>query len=362
MDMPGAIDGGHISWIAPSYTIAADIWRELKRATAGAWSDKNEIEKRIILYGGGSIRVRSADNPDSLRGPGQDGMVIDEAAFVAEQAWTEVLRPQLTDRGGWCMMLSTPNGKNWWYDLFRQAKEREGWATWQRPSLDNPLVTEAELIEAKLDMGPRAFAQEHEASFESIAGAEFDGSYFTDSIWFDEWPEVFNRCIAIDPSKGATNKSDYSAIVMVGEAAGTMYVDADIERRDIARICDDVVRWYQTFDAKNVGLETDQYEACRVLMERWFEEAGLLRSTWTMNDHDEKKVRIRRLTPLLSRGRIKFKRNSRGAKLLVNQLLEFPVGKHDDGPDALEMAVRLAELARQGRTVEQEPREEYLYA
>jgi hypothetical protein len=28
--------------------------------------------------------------------------------------------------------------------------------------------------------------------------------------------------------------------------------------------------------------------------------------------------------------------------LLLNQLKDFPVGDHDDGPDALEMALRLA--------------------
>jgi predicted phage terminase large subunit-like protein len=362
MDMPGAIDKAEISWIAPSYTIAADIWRDLKRATTDAWIEKNEIEKRIILLNGGSVRVRSADNPDSLRGTGVDGMVIDEAAFVMEAAWSEVLRPQLVDRGGWCMMLSTPNGKNWWYDLHRQAQGREGWMTWQRPSSDNPLVTAEELEQAKLDMGPRAFAQEHEASFESIEGAEFDGAYFTDSIWFDAWPETVNRVMAIDPSKGATDKSDYSAIVMLGETAKGLYVDADIERRDISRICDDAVRWMKTFDCRTLGLETDQYEACRLLMERWLDDAGLLRGTWKLNDNDNKRVRIRRLTPLLSRGRLKFKRNSRGAKLLVNQLLEFPVGKHDDGPDALEMAVRLLELVKQGRTARREPVEEGVYA
>lgn len=59
-----------------------------------------------------------------------------------------------------------------------------------------------------------------------------------------------------------------------------------------------------------------------------------------------KQVRIRRLGPWLAMHKIKFRSNSPGAKLLVQQLKDFPVGDHDDGPDALEMAVRLAiELA-----------------
>jgi predicted phage terminase large subunit-like protein len=58
-------------------------------------------------------------------------------------------------------------------------------------------------------------------------------------------------------------------------------------------------------------------------------------------------VRIRRLTPLLARGQLRFKEDSPGARLLVRQLRDFPNADHDDGPDSLEMAVWLArELSR----------------
>jgi len=63
---------------------------------------------------------------------------------------------------------------------------------------------------------------------------------------------------------------------------------------------------------------------------------------YTLNNHVNKLVRIRRLTPFLAQRRIRFKVDSPGARLLVNQLREFPLGHHDDGPDALEMAIRLA--------------------
>jgi hypothetical protein len=38
----------------------------------------------------------------------------------------------------------------------------------------------------------------------------------------------------------------------------------------------------------------------------------------------------------------RFKNHSPGAKLLVEQLREFPAAGHNDGPDAAEMAFRLA--------------------
>ncbi len=52
-------------------------------------------------------------------------------------------------------------------------------------------------------------------------------------------------------------------------------------------------------------------------------------------------VRIRQLTSHLAQGRFRFKRNSPGANLLVQQLRDFPFGHYDDGPDALEMIMRL---------------------
>jgi hypothetical protein len=49
-----------------------------------------------------------------------------------------------------------------------------------------------------------------------------------------------------------------------------------------------------------------------------------------------------------------------GGRLLVEQLRDFPCGDHDDGPDALEMAVRLA--YQQMRPPDDEVTYSYVYA
>jgi predicted phage terminase large subunit-like protein len=51
----------------------------------------------------------------------------------------------------------------------------------------------------------------------------------------------------------------------------------------------------------------------------------------------DKTARIASLSALIESGTILFRRDQR---LLIEQLIEFPKGAHDDGPDALEMAVR----------------------
>jgi phage terminase large subunit-like protein len=59
-------------------------------------------------------------------------------------------------------------------------------------------------------------------------------------------------------------------------------------------------------------------------------------------------VRIRRLTPYVSRRQLRFKANSPGAKLLREQFMSFPLGEHDDTIDSAEYAVRMLIKATTG--------------
>jgi predicted phage terminase large subunit-like protein len=68
-----------------------------------------------------------------------------------------------------------------------------------------------------------------------------------------------------------------------------------------------------------------------------------------IHNQASKLVRIRRLGPYLSQRRLRFLRDSPSTRLLVDQLRDFPTTAHDDGPDAFEMALRLAEDVWHGR-------------
>lgn len=351
--LPGAVDGANIWWVTSTFPTASNIWRQLKRATREAWTSKSELERRIDLPGGGSVTVKSADNPDSLVGEGLDGIVFDEAALSKPEAWRVALRPALADRQGWAIFISTPRGHNWYKDLFDTAI-RNGWARWQCPSSQNPVIPKEELEEARLDMGPRAFAQEFEAQFVDAEGAEFAGEYFGDKIWFDHWPapdRIVHRVMALDPSKGKTEKSDFSAFVMLAlDYDGILWVDADIERRDVRRIVGDALVLQREFSPELFAVEANQFQ--EVLADNIAEAArsgGILPTVYPIINTANKITRIRAtLTPFLARQELRFKRGSRGARLLVDQLKNFPLDGHDDGPDALEMAIRTLRFLYEG--------------
>ena len=76
----------------------------------------------------------------------------------------------------------------------------------------------------------------------------------------------------------------------------------------------------------------------------------MLLPIYGIDNTTNKQVRIRRLGPYLAQRQLRFKSRSPGTALLIQQMKDFPVGDHDDGPDALEMALRLSINLWNGRS------------
>jgi len=171
----------------------------------------------------------------------------------------------------------------------------------------------------------------------------FDG----DDIWFDEWPsDVLVSVVALDPSKGKQDKSgDYQAIVRLDvDKNGTLLVDADMSRRPIKEMIASFVDLQKYWRPHVAVVEIVQFQ--ELLLPEIEAAAALEKILVPLEGIDtqgvNKTARIRRLGPYASRKRIKFKRKSPGADLVRRQLMDFPNGDYDDGPDALEMALRKA--------------------
>jgi predicted phage terminase large subunit-like protein len=195
--------------------------------------------------------------------------------------------------------------------------------------------------------GRAAFAREKQGSPISPDACEWPESYFHDGLWFDAWPEgLCVKVLTLDPSKGRdARRGDYSAYVMLGiDPRGLVYVEADLARRPTPQMVAEGVALYRRFRPHGFGLEANQFqELLAGEFEQEFRRQGLHGvRPWLLENQVSKLVRIRRLSPLLAAGRLRFKSHSPSTQLLINQLKDFPVGDHDDGPDALEMALRLA--------------------
>jgi hypothetical protein len=173
-----AVAGHRVWWVAPTYLMSFHPWRAFKSRFSSSWEQKNETDKHIDLKNGGSITVKTADNPDGLRGVGLDFVVVDEAAFLDELAWEESLRPALLDRNGSALLISTPHGRNWFQKAYLKGLDRQAhpdWFSWRYPTSTNPLLPRSAIDEARLTQPERIFKQEYEAEFLEDGGSVFRG-------------------------------------------------------------------------------------------------------------------------------------------------------------------------------------------
>lgn len=169
--------------------------------------------------------------------------------------------------------------------------------------------------------------------------------YFDRHIWTDMWPEDFiSSVIFIDPSKGKTERSDFSAIVFVGLKGGKMYVHSDIKRRPAEDIVRDALRMYQEFNPTAIAVEENNFQD---LLAPIFDQECERQNCPPLNIYmvrsiEKKEIRIRSLGPFLSRQKILLHKSNDGNRILYRQLKDFGIkGVHDDGPDALEGAIRV---------------------
>ena len=172
-----------IGWVvAPTYDLADKVFRELVVLTAEHLRHRiitlKESERRFVLRnmsgGVSEIRGKSADNPVSLLGEGLDWLIADEAARLKPIIWESHLSQRLLDKRGWALLISTPKGKGWYFDLFRRGQGLDPhYQSWNHPSWTNPYVS-AELIDQERDRLPeRVFKQEYGGEFLEGSGAVF---------------------------------------------------------------------------------------------------------------------------------------------------------------------------------------------
>jgi len=163
---------GESWWLAPIYSQSKMAFRTLlsaaKRGAAEqAFKTISHSEMRVEMINGSAITFKSADNPDTLRGEGLMRVVVDEAARVSRDVWEEVLRPAVSDTGGKVLFISTPKGKNWFYELWTRGfdPQHPDYKSWKFPTADNPKVSPEDIEQARQSLPVDVFNQEYLAEF-----------------------------------------------------------------------------------------------------------------------------------------------------------------------------------------------------
>ena len=176
LDRGGSEKAGEYGWIAPTYNVADRGIEAIRMIAEGNIEVSGRAPTRVEFrtkIGMTRIWFLSADNPDNIRGFGFQGGVMDEAAAIPVSVWHYGLRPTRAQTLGWAVFVSTPKGRNWFYDLYTRGMDpsETEYASFTFPSKASPFFPAKEWEEAKRTLPADVFRQEYEAEFmEDSAG------------------------------------------------------------------------------------------------------------------------------------------------------------------------------------------------
>ncbi len=258
-----------------------------------------------------------------------------------------------------------------WENVYSHREEFEGrsgkkaameyYREWEEELLEGTdvLWPEAEsyvqLMEIRLTEGRASFDSEKQNDPVDASNCFFDPESI--QFWDDEYESeaalleaigphgsIFGAC---DPSLGKEGRArDDTAIVTLLKDRRTKYLyvlDADIRKRRPLEIIEAILEYQRRRGFQRFVMESNQFqefladEARRISRQR-----NVQLPVRKVRQSRDKLGRIQGLEPLITTGTLRFCRRHR---LLLEQMRQFPRGAHDDGPDALEMAVHASRIA-----------------
>ena len=209
-----------VAYVTPTYQLGKIFFKEILNILPQNICKKNEQDLLIETITGGSIRFFTGENLDAMRGQKFHLVIIDEASFIPnlEGGWNNSIRPTLTDYKGKAIFLSTPRGKNFFYNLFLRGGTSD-WASFKFTTYDNPFIDPKEIDDAKRHLPMAVFEQEYMANPMENAANPF-GSQFIDLCvrHLSNKPPIF---FGIDLAKSV----DYTVIIGLDEDGNTSYFE-----------------------------------------------------------------------------------------------------------------------------------------
>tara|TARA_A100001388_G_scaffold265694_1_gene238112 strand:- start:9088 stop:10389 length:1302 start_codon:yes stop_codon:yes gene_type:complete len=352
MAMEHALNGKRAWWVAPTFSIARVGWRDILNASSKLTGIKVDIKVGDMVVNfpdGGFIAVKSADNPQRLRGEGLDFLVMDEAAFVKEETWTEVLRPTLTERKGSALFISTPRGmNNWFYRLWVDSENKEDWERFKFPTIANPRIDPEEIESAKAELGSITFAQEYEAEFVNETTQIFKADWFkyykpgvrSCKIGNDEFlMDDMHKFATVDLAVSTKDSADYTVITSFAHDSATnnlFVTDMFRDRLQAPDIIPTLKKIFYDNELSWVGIERAGYQLAIV---QFAQREGIV--VKELKADKDKRSRAMPLSAKFESGQIYFPDDELATWVgeAERELITFPVGSHDDIVDTLAYGV-----------------------
>lgn len=205
-----------IAWVSPIYKQAEKVYDEMVRAFISTQLIKHNAQKLMIeTINGSTIQFFSSERYDNIRGFTFDYLVCDEFAFMAEQAWTEVLRATVLVKGKKVLLISTPKGKNHFYNLFNLDGVNPQYKSFKMTSYDG-LATKSEIDGAKETLPENVFKQEYLAEF-----VENGAGVFGELVVNDQPDKTEKYYAGVDLGRA----DDYTVLTILNDKGQMVYCE-----------------------------------------------------------------------------------------------------------------------------------------
>jgi predicted phage terminase large subunit-like protein len=303
---------------------------------------KHSTPPSAKLRTGCEILFRSADNPDSLRGPNLSGCWLDEGSLMSIDAF-HVMLGRLREGGelGWLSVTTTPRGKsNWVYDVF--ASGRADTELIKSKTSANPFLAAGFADTVRRQYTSHLALQELEGEFVDAENSLFKRSWFSTAIAI---PPIVSRVRAWDlaatpKTERKASDPDYTVGALLGkDEEGTIYI-LDLKRlRATPETIERTIRHTAEMDGKGVviWMEEEGGSSGKVVTDHYARRVLSGFNFHSERPTGDKATRALPFAAACERGIVKL---ALGAwhKDFLDEAELFPFGSHDDQIDAVALA------------------------
>lgn len=212
-------------WIvAPTFPLVREDWLSAEIILESFITNKKQTEMRMDFGQIGFIEFKSADREDEgLRGAGLDCAVIDEASRVTRKSWEQGLRPALSDKQGRCIFISTPLGRNWFYELYLKGQVSNAEIkSWKHPTSSNPYFPKEEWSTIYNSTPEIILKQEYLADFLEDSASVFKNIESCYRGNMEGWKQGEHYTIGVDLGKS----NDFTVITVINDkTCSVVYID-----------------------------------------------------------------------------------------------------------------------------------------
>ena len=194
MELPPEVPNKNVALIAPTYSQAVDIYYPLIAWQLGMedYADKaSKAAGQFWFPNNVQLKLWSYEASQRMRGTGQYFVVADEvtswkgAGMNLKESWESIIQPCVSTRwspqnakkfganAGRALIISTPNGYDYFYDMYNRKDSDDQWNSYHYTYQDSPFLDDEEIERVKLTLDPLKFAREYTASFEDSGNNVF---------------------------------------------------------------------------------------------------------------------------------------------------------------------------------------------